>query len=271
MKYSLLKLTQLILSAMDSEEINSISDNVEAQQVVDIIETTYNDIVSVLDLPELYDFTELDPSVDPTRPTLMYLPETVANLCYIKYDCTEPGATDLQVNEIEPMDPDTFFERMNGLDTADGNIYAYDYLVGAQTFKVRGKKDEWPQYYTVLSDRAIIFDNYREDVSNTLTANRTQCYGMLVPVFQRTDSFTPNLDARTFTLLFNEAKAQAFAELKQVPNAKAEQRARRGWIDAQKTKSAFPQGPNMYNYPNYGRRTPRGNYSKMINAMRRGS
>jgi len=34
MKYTLLKMVQLILSAMDSDEVNGISDTVESLQVV---------------------------------------------------------------------------------------------------------------------------------------------------------------------------------------------------------------------------------------------
>jgi hypothetical protein len=65
------------------------------------------------------------------------------------------------------------------------------------------------------------------------------------------DGFTPDLDARQFTLLLNEAKAQAFIELKQQANPKAEKRARRGWIQAQRTKKNIDRATY---YNGYGRK-----------------
>ena len=52
MKYTLLEMTQDILSNMSSDEVNSISDTPESLQVATIIKQKYYDIVSRGDLPE---------------------------------------------------------------------------------------------------------------------------------------------------------------------------------------------------------------------------
>ena len=44
MKQTLLQMTQSILSDMDSEAVNSISDTVEAQQIASVIEDTFYNI-----------------------------------------------------------------------------------------------------------------------------------------------------------------------------------------------------------------------------------
>lgn len=255
-KYNLLRMTQLILSAMDSDEVNSISDTTESLQVVDVIETTYNDLVSTLDFPDHWDFFELESSGDITRPTLMTLPSNIGKVEWIKYDMSEPGSTKREFRDVYPLERERFLDRSNSLDSADANTYRYDLLVGTGTFDIRGKNDAWPTYYTTNNDKTLIFDNFKLDSGQTLMGNRTYCYGMRIPVFIREDTFVPELTPRQFTLLFNEAKSQAFMDLKQVQNAKSEQRARRGWVQAhRKAPQTGRVGEKYWDYTyDFGRR-----------------
>lgn len=254
MQYNLLKMVQLILASMDSDEVDGIFDTVESRQIVDLIEQTYNDIISQIDFPDLWDLFELTPSNDIDRPTLMYLPDDVAKIEWIQYDVMDDDATAREWKYILPMDREKFFNRMNGLDSAEDDIYQYDYLVGSETFDVRGYNDREPVYYTTVDTRTLIFDNYEVAVSNTLVGNRTKVYGMKIPTFQRLDEWTPELDPRQFTLFFNEAKSLCFAELKQVQNAKAEQRARRGWVHSQRKKMNTSASEIHSTWtPNFGR------------------
>ena len=46
MKSTLLQVVQSILSDMDSEDVNTISDTIEAQQVASVVEDTYFNIMS---------------------------------------------------------------------------------------------------------------------------------------------------------------------------------------------------------------------------------
>jgi hypothetical protein len=52
MKRTLLEMVQSILSDMDSEDVNSISDTNEAEQIASVIEDTYYNIISARDIPE---------------------------------------------------------------------------------------------------------------------------------------------------------------------------------------------------------------------------
>lgn len=254
MRYTLLKMTQLILSAMDSDEVNSIYDTTESTQVVDQIETTYNHLAATLDFPDNWDFFELEPSLDMAKPTLMFLPENVAKLEWLQYDVTEPGSTIRKTKDLLPLGRKQFFDRMASLDSSKTEIYHYDLLVDAATFDVRGYNDRDPTYYTTNDDNTLVFDNFDLSVGQTLIGNRTKAYGMIIPEFIREDDFIPALEPRQFTLFFNEAKAACFADLKQVTNSKAEQRARRGWVQAHRKD---PQIETVDNYrataPNFGR------------------
>ena len=52
-KLTVLAMVQDILSDMNSDEVNSINDTIEAQQVAQIINTTYFEIISSRDWPHL--------------------------------------------------------------------------------------------------------------------------------------------------------------------------------------------------------------------------
>lgn len=254
MRTNLLRMTQLILSSMDSDEVNSIGDTVEAQQVVDIIESTYYDLTAQIDFPDNWDFFELDPSLDPTKPTLLRLPDNVAKLEWLKYN-TSDDVNVRKYTTMQPLEREYFFDRMDSLNQTDTRVFRYDYKVGDMTFDVRGYNDSDPVYYTVTNDRTVIFDNYQSSRENTIVSNKTQAYGMLIPTFVREDGYTPDLEPRHFTLLFNEAKATAFNDLKQIQNSKAEQRARRGWTSAHRKSPQTGQvGEQYWDYTyNFGR------------------
>lgn len=82
---TLLQMTQNILSAMDSDEVNSISDTVESLQVANIIQNKYYDILTRGNLPEQNVLFQLTPSNDITAPVLMTLPAGTGNIQWIKY------------------------------------------------------------------------------------------------------------------------------------------------------------------------------------------
>lgn len=260
MEYNLLRMTQLILSSMDSDEVNSIDDTVESQQVVDIIETTFNDIVSAIDFPSDWDLFQLENFGDNARPTLMRIPENINKIEWAQYDNALDGETTRNFQPLVPMSRFAFFEKMNALDTADSNVYQFDYEVGVQTFDVRGLNDAFPTCYTTVDNDILIFDNYDSDVDMTLVGSKTQCYGSIVPTFSRTDSFVPPLDNKHYTILFNEAKSSCWADLKQAQNAKAEQRARRGWVNASRNKSKVKTRPAIDETPDFGRGRRGGSY-----------
>lgn len=91
MRFTLLDMTQNILSALGSDEVNSISDTTESMQVAQIIKNKYYDIVSRGELPEHEEFFQLDPALDSTQPVLMYIPDGVSKLEYLKYFNTNVG------------------------------------------------------------------------------------------------------------------------------------------------------------------------------------
>ena len=95
---TLLTMVQNILAALDSDEVNSINDTTESQQVANIIQNKYYDIVSRGSLPEDEDLFQLTPG-GTTLPTVMTLPAGTASIEWIKYFDSNPNDS-LQVDQF---------------------------------------------------------------------------------------------------------------------------------------------------------------------------
>lgn len=233
MKMTLLDITQNILSAMNSDEVNTISDTTEARQVAEIIKTTYFNIIARSDLPEHSELFRLDASTADTQPVLMYRPSNVKRIDWIKYniedeDNTEPSYRDIHIKSVKD-----FIDSGYMLNGTDSNV---DYFT-LNNFKFYYQNDRQPCSCTILQDNFIIFDAFVNTIENTLQSHKTECFGQIVPVFSMEDTFIPDMDDQQFPLLLNEAKALAFMELKQMSHAKAEQESRRQWSNLQRTKN----------------------------------
>lgn len=253
MRYTLLKMAQMIASSMDSDEIQDIDDSVESRQIVDLIEQTYNDIISTIDFPDQFDLFALEPSLDVTRPTVMHIPSRIARVEWLQYDHSTPGGTDRLWRYVIPMSRGQFLNRMNTLDENRPEVYRYDYLVDTETFDIRGLNNVHPTYYTTVDNRTLLFDNYLASDDITLVANRTMGYGQVINHFVRQNDWVATLEPRQFTLWFNEAKALCFAELKQIQNQKAERNARRGWTQSQRKKNTTDASGIRGWTPDFGR------------------
>jgi hypothetical protein len=87
---TLLQIVQNILSAMSSDQVNSISDTPESLQVAQIVQNKYYDIVARGDLELDEQLFQLVPSNNSTQPTIMSLPAGVARIDWLQYYDTNP-------------------------------------------------------------------------------------------------------------------------------------------------------------------------------------
>lgn len=249
-KQTLLGMTQDILSSIDGDEVNSITDNVESMQVARIIRSCFRTITSRTSIPEHHELFELESSGSSGRPTLMTLPTNVVSFDWVKYNQIAEDEDDANFQMMTPLSLANFLERMHELKETDDNV---------GTFTVSGVEyyytdDKAPEYYTSPDDLTFIFDSYDAEVDTILQGSKTLAYGEVDPTFSLQDSFTPDLDAKQFDLLFNESKALAFAEMKQAQHVKAESNARQGWIQLQKRKdNVLGDLSDMRRIPNFGR------------------
>lgn len=254
---TLLDIVQEILSSMDSDEVNSITDTTEAMQVAVVVRRAYLDLAHRLNLPEQFDLFRLTASGDNDLPTVMFRPASVDQLLWIKYDKRLEDDDPPSYKDITYMEPKTFFDRMHMMNEDDTVISSSAFPVDGVDFTILYFNDRHPNYWTSLDDYTILFDAHKLDIDTTLQSSKTQCYGLKNEDFELEDEYEPPLDGQQFSLLVNDAKALAWAELKQTSHDRAEREAKRQLIQTQKNKRALP-GKHAYgdlpNLPNYGRK-----------------
>lgn len=359
---TLLELTQDILSGLDSDEVNSISDTVESMQVATIIKNKYYDILTRSNLPPVNQLFQLNPSNDSSLPVLMYVPTGVGKIEWIKYFDSNPNDSQ-QVSQfgsyshglnldlvsssswittsstsvlvgtgtktftvassglpiingqgvlalsgtasmfgtvvsyigttlvlsiisftgsgtltnwtiannsssaipgykyVTMLPIDQFLDQVNRYNPSDSNVRSFTFTEGGNNFTFYYKNDRQPQYCTVISNFYVIFDMYDSNFDSTLQASKTLIFGQITPPFQMVDTFVPNLDDNQFPLLYNEAKATAFVELKQIANPKAEQEVKRQWSSVQKNKKVSDKPSAFDALPDFGRMPRTGGYT----------
>jgi hypothetical protein len=238
---------------MDSDEVNSIGDTVEAKQVVTVIESVYNNIVARTELPEHFEVFELVASGDPAKPNIMYMPNYVDTIEWIRYN----NLKEQRSEELKFIPSTEFFVRNNNL----GTTYKGDLRLSKSTVYKEGSSidfyflnDRDPTEYSLIEGIGVIFNGVNLSVEDTAEKNSTLAYGRRSFGFVQEDSFVPPLTPQHFNLLYQESKALAFAELKQTQHAIAEKNAKESRINMQRRKDADKATPFYRNLPYYGRR-----------------
>lgn len=253
MRYTLLEMVQLILAAMDSDEVNSISDTVESNQVSLLLKSVFYDLATELGLPEHDGLFELDASGDNTQPTLMTVPSNVVRVDRILYN--NKTATDTYSNYVECcyVTFDEFLKRQTSLKSQTANVGEMSFTLNSETFEVMYWDDRFPTFFTSVDDYTILFDAYDSSLDTTLQKSKTLCYGSVYPTFSLSDSFEPDLDPDQFSYYINRAKVRAFAELKQAPNQEAASETRNQKIRGQRSRRRVPNLTEQQKLPNYGK------------------
>lgn len=254
-KKTLLEMTQAILSSLDSDEVNSISDTTESLQVARIIKASYESMVDIANLPEVKTLFELTPSADVNIPVVMYKPSNVLDIEWIKYNKYQTGLSNPLFLEVEYRPLHSFLDHIYQFNTNNDWTVASTIRVNDDDIDILFMNNRHPSFFTSFDDNTILFDSYHKDYDSTLQKNKTIGFGTVSQSFSLTDDFIPHLDERQFSLLFNEAKSLAWAELKQTNHQKAEQMAKRGWAALQKTRRNIKANESQLDrLPNYARR-----------------
>lgn len=247
-KMTLLDIVQDIMSDMDSDEINSISDTAESLQVAQIVKTTYYNIIDGKDFPWMYELFQLNTSGTTSRPTHMSLPDDIIDLKWIKYNNKKSTDTKNKLEKVIYKTPEDFINIVDSRDSSSSNISV---ITDPSDITINIYTDRGPMYFTSFDDETLVFDAYDSAKETNLTNSNTQVYGKRSVTFTLSDSFTPDLPVQMFSYLLNEAKSTAFLTLKQMANQKAEQQSvsqrRRMSQEAWKIT-------NGITYGNYGRK-----------------
>jgi hypothetical protein len=254
MNYTLLESIQMILSAMDSDEVSSHDDTIESTQVALLLKQVFYDIASDIGLPQQESLIELTASGDNAKPTLMTIPSGVARISSIRYDNRASADTYRDWREVCYLPFDEFVEMQNSLRDWEANVGQMTVTQNTESHEIMFRTDKHPSYYTTTNDSQIIFDSHYSDDDTTLQKAKTMCLAWVYPSWTMSNSFVPPLEPQQFSYFINKAKVRAFNELKQTDNREAIAEARRQKLVLQRTKKITTNGPAVLMAPRYGRK-----------------
>jgi len=218
---TLLQLTQSILNDADGDEVNSISDTIEAEQTAQLLIDTYLEMVGELDLPETEGLLQLELG---TGNIVINVPDDVMEVAWVKYNTADTlvGAIADVFRDLRYVEPSEFIERANML---NGTNLA---VVSIQGQSIKYRKDLHPTTYTILSNNIMLFDSLNEAVDECgIVEAKLLAYGTREVEPTKTDSFKFNCNRAIETRILNTAKEMFFELYKDgAPRAVMRKRSR---------------------------------------------
>lgn len=224
-KMTLLKMVQRVLSSMDSDDVNAIDDTEESIQVADIIEDTYFEMVSGMELPHLEQLCQMESVGDSAKPTHLRVPEVVDKIDHLKYEQEADSENPRSFPELTYKDPQVFINDSYNQTLANDNIVE----VIEDGVSIFIKNDVRPQFWTSFDDEFIVLDSYDNTVESTVQGNKTTVSCRVLPVWVREDTAIPDLPAKMFPLFLAEVKNASHFYLKQQNSSIDGKRAVRGY------------------------------------------
>lgn len=255
MKKTLLEIVQIILNDLDSDEVNSIDDTVESQQVALIVRTCYEEMMSNRNWPHLKKLIQLEHIGDIAKPTYLVLPERIKELSQFKYEKQKADADNVVLQDVMYLYPDEFLAVTQNRNSANDNV---DTIVDFSGTKILVFNNFAPTYWTSFDEVHIVCDSFDKEVDDTLKKAKTQAFAIMDPIWVHTDSAIPDLPTEAFSALVHESMSTAFMSVKQMANQKAEQKAGRQnrWL----SRKAW-QAKGGVRYADFGRKGRTGSHS----------
>lgn len=238
-KKTLLQIVQNILSAMDGDEVNSISDTIEAMQVAEEVRNAYEDLTGTLALPSRKALVHLDSLSNVNMPNYLAVPGTVKEVLWIRYNGVE----------VKYMSPEDFVKYIFDSKLAT-NMSITD--PEGTHYSITNTRD--PKYFTSFDQTNVAFDSFNAAKEATLQSTNSMAFCEMLNTFQMVDTFVCDLPDDFFPTFIAEAKNACFVNMKQVANAVESARARRGIVRMQNEFYRTSRGNPADRLPDYSRR-----------------
>jgi hypothetical protein len=248
-KKNLLQIVQDILSAMNSDPVNSITDTREATQVAEQCARVFYTMTSNRVWPANKQLATLDASGEAARPAMMRLKEAVTQIESVYYDCRKAITDPPEYREVKRMEYVDFLEHLMLRNPSNPNVLTMMDVRGTPLFVLN---DSSPSYYTSFDDEWLIFDSYDSVVDTTLQSSKTQVLSLVEPEFTVANDFIPPVPTHLFSYYENECLAWCFVIIKQMVNDKVEATVleQKGYISRNKHRVG-----GYSKYPDYGRKS----------------
>ena len=246
-KRTLLEILNDVNGSLDYENVNTIGETPESEQVIRLIRGEYSKLMDRDDWPHLNVTTVLTALADVTRPNFMKVPATIAQIDSIRYNSTETGDTNNKITSITYYeDPNDFLDKIYSRNTGDSNVTVFNTAEGIPIWTIT---DQAPSFCTSFDDDIIIFDAYDSAEDTTLQASKSLVMGLRGSAWVEEDSFTPFMPVGMFSMFISKCKVVANEQLRQVSLATES----RDFQVALNRQSRQKRVKNKITKPNYGR------------------
>jgi hypothetical protein len=251
---TILDVVQRLLSDMDSDAVNSITETIEATQIAHVVRDTYENIVDEHRMHGTRRLFQLDGVSDTSRPNYLRIPAGYFNIDWVNYDARLEKDTTPQLSRVDYLPPQEFITRVNMRSADDpAVITVFDFHGG----RLHIMDNKTPSFYTTFDNDYLVFDSYNKDVEDTLMESKTQAYGQFRPDLSLADSTVLDLPKHLLSLLVNEAREMVFEQFKDGAPQKITRNALRARVRAQRTDHKLALRNPADNLPDYGRRPRR--------------
>ena len=255
MSKTLLDVVQHLLSATSGETVNSIFDTVESEQMARIVQDCYETLLASMDFSDRFGLYELEASGTSTKPVLMSLPSSATTLEWLKYDCRTSSDTSSVMTDLKYVDLETFLSMMYSINTDEQDTESFSTTINNASVEVIYRTDRSPSIFTMYDNSKVLFDSVDTEVEVTLQKTKTLAYGRLDFSFSLTDTFVIPFDESATQLLIQDAKTQAYNELRQMENVISAKKTKELKVVIQKNKSMDGRRASHYSF---GRRSIKG-------------
>jgi len=154
-KMTLLEIVQDVLNDLDSDEVNSISDTVEATQIANVCRSVYYDVITTVDLPEHTELMRVTGLSDSTRPNFMDA-NNITEIKELRYNVSET-AGQIEYSLVNYLLPDEFIQRIVKRDTSSSEIILVTDPTSGISLPIDNSR--MPTYYTSFDDRYLFISS----------------------------------------------------------------------------------------------------------------
>jgi len=250
-RMTLLELVQRVLDALGSDQVNSIDDTIESQQIAEEARVTYYEMMDRDEWPHLIQQTQLESVSDTDHPNYLKIPENIVEITDLRYETTESGDSNKTMKRIEYLSPQEFLNKLYTRNTSNSNV---DQITGFDGIPLWIINDDPPMYWTTFDNEYIVFDSYDSAVDTTMQSSKSVIRAKVIPTWSDTDTFIPDMPDDMFSTYLAELTSAAFTYLKDSQSPKDEQRARRGMSKLRRAAAKVDERDRKVDYGRKHRR-----------------
>lgn len=225
-KYTLLKMVQLVGAAINSDEIDSLGETREANDIQTILEQALNDLTTRRAWEFLRD--QIMPLDAGTTVASLVIPDGVTDLQEVRYSSARVLGDPKQHRVMRYITPAEFLDMSNRHSPSASNV---EEITGPGGILLYVKNDTPPSVYTTFDESELFFDSYNAETDPTGldVANSIIIATVSITTASADPTWVAPIPERMFQVWLYESYAMASNQLRQFDNPRYERMARRAY------------------------------------------